>query len=341
MRGALRHSLLLGRGRRRAARHRRHGGSSDPTRVGADADWVAVATGVAHTCALKTDGSVWCFGDSKEGQLGQGNTEASSIPLLVPLPAKAIQLSSEARTACAILETGELWCWGYNWEGGIGLDDQHPGVNQLAPVRSGGQSDWKSVGTGDGHTCGVRGVGLLFGWGRNSSANLGLGSTMDSQRRVATRIGTDEDWLSVVAGQDSGCGLRAGGRLFCWGGNSFGNLGMGDTELRLSPTEVVAGRAWTDVAIDTFHACGIDDQRALYCWGRATEGQLGSGDNTDRLEPLPIESGRSFAQVVVGRMFSCAVTTDDVVLCTGENVAGQLGVGDTERRNRLSPIALP
>ena len=310
-----------------------------PTRVGFDADWIAVATGVAHTCALKTDGSVWCFGANTVGQLGQGTTLGSAVPLLVTLPDKVVQLSSEANTACAVLQSGELWCWGRNWEGNIGLNDTHPGVDQLSPVRSGSESDWRVTATGDGHTCGVRGAGLLFGWGRNTAANLGLGQTTDQQRRAATQISSDEDWQSVAAGQDSSCGIRLGGRLFCWGGNSFGNLGLGDLVQRLVPTEVVPGRAWTRISVDTFHSCGIDAEQNLYCTGRGIEGQLGTGDNTERLAPELI--GKGFAQVAVGRMSTCAVASDGAVLCTGENAAGQLGLADSARRNVFTPLAFP
>jgi len=310
-----------------------------PTRVGVDSDWFAVATGVAHTCALKTDGSVWCFGSSAVGQLGQGTTESSGLPLRVPLSRKAVQLSSEANTACAVLETGQLYCWGRNWEGNIGLNDTHPGVDQLSPVRSGDFSDWQITGTGDGHTCGVRGVGLLYGWGRNTAANLGLGQIDDQQRRVATRIGSDDDWVSVVSGQDSSCGLRIGGALYCWGGNSFGNLGLGDRDQRLVPTQVVAARTWKQVAIDTFHGCGIDGDDQLYCWGRGIEGQLGTGDNDERLEPELVGSG--FAQVAVGRMFTCAVTLTSDVMCTGENAAGQLGLPGNMRRNEFTTLTFP
>jgi len=308
-----------------------------PTRVGGDTNWLAVATGVAHTCALKSDGGVWCFGSNAVGQLGQGTTKSSSVPLRVPLPGNVVQLSSEANTVCVVLENGELYCWGRNWEGNIGLNDTHPGVDQLSPVRSGDFDDWKLTGTGDGHTCGVRGVGLLYGWGRNTAANLGIGQNDDPQRRSATRIGSDEDWLSVVSGQDSSCGLRRGGKLFCWGGNDSGNLGLGDTVQRLVPAQVVANRVWAQVAIDTFHACGIDTEDNLYCLGRGIEGQLGTSDNDARLEPVLI--GRSYAQVAVGRMFSCAVTLEGDVSCTGENVAGQLGLPGNMRRNTFTELS--
>lgn len=309
----------------------------EPARVGRDADWISVATGVAHTCALKSDGSVWCFGASNVGQLGQGATESSSVPVRVPLPGPVRHLSSEANTACVVLQDHTLYCWGRNWEGNIGLNDTHPGVDQLSPIRSGERSDWVLTGTGDGHTCGVRGAGLLFGWGRNTAANLGLGQTNDQQRRVATQIGEDADWQAVVSGQDSSCGIRSGDQLFCWGGNSFGNLGLGDAQPRLVPTRVAPEVRWVQVAIDTFHGCGIDAESSLYCWGRGIEGQLGTSDNDERLEPVLV--GQGMAQVAVGRMFTCAVSRAGAVSCTGENAAGQLGVGGRARRNVFSELS--
>jgi alpha-tubulin suppressor-like RCC1 family protein len=318
-----------------------------PARVGSDANWIAVATGVAHTCALKTDGTVWCFGESTFGQLGQGTLLPSSVPQPVALPGKVVHLSSQANTACAVLEDGSLHCWGRNWEGNIGLDDQHPGVDQPRPIRSGGENDWTLTGTGDGHTCGVRGAGLLFCWGRNSAANLGLGQTVDLQRRVATQVGADQDWSSVFSGQDASCGIRADGLLFCWGGNSFATLGLGDRDARLTPSELSppgGGAAWSQVSLDTFHACGIDTASKLYCWGRNLEGQLGTADNDDRLVPSQVVAGadsRQVAQVAVGRFSSCAATTDGVIYCSGENGAGQLGVGDSARRNAFTELAFP
>jgi alpha-tubulin suppressor-like RCC1 family protein len=313
-----------------------------PARVGGAANWVSVATGVAHTCALKDDGTVWCFGDNTFGQLGQGTLQPSSVPLPVALPGKVLELSAEANTACAVLEDGRLYCWGRNWEGNIGLNDQHPGVDQQSPVRSGSDSDWTLTGTGDGHTCGLRGAGLLFCWGRNTEANLGLGQTVDLQRRVATQVGSDDAWSSVVSGQDASCAIRSAGLLFCWGGNSYATLGLGDRDARLAPSELGppgGAGVWSQVSLDTFHACGVDAASKLYCWGRNLEGQLGTADNDDRL--VPAQVGSSFRQVAVGRFSSCAATSDAHVFCTGENGAGQLGVGDSARRNAFTEVAFP
>jgi len=310
-----------------------------PARVGSEASWVAVATGVAHTCALKADGSVWCFGSNKNGQLARPDVTDALWPLSVSLPGPAVQLSSMSDHACAVLTTGELYCWGSNWEGSLGQGDTHPGTDYFEPVRVENLSDWTNVGTGQGHTCAVRGGGLLFGWGRNTAANLGLGSTTDQQRRSPTQIGPEEDWLSVVSGQDASCGLRSGGDLYCWGDNTFGTLGLGDRDQRLLPSQVAAAPVWTDVSLDTFHACGIDSDSNLYCWGRNAEGQLGTLDNDDRLSPTVVGSG--FLQVVAGRMYTCATTTGGRFFCAGKGERHQLGLGDTRDRNAFTEVAFP
>jgi alpha-tubulin suppressor-like RCC1 family protein len=311
---------------------------TQPSPVSTAAEYVAVATGVAHTCALTRGGTVVCFGANQFGQLGHGTVESSALPVVVSLPARARTIAAGANTTCAVLETGDLYCWGRNWEGNIGLDDQHPGVDQLEPIRSGAESDWLTVSTGDGHTLGVRGEGSLFGWGRNTVGNLGLGQIMDAQRRVATRIGEETDWVRVTAGQDGGCGIRGGVGLLCWGDNSHGSLGLGDRSARLEPTPVPLPSSLPAerISLDTFHACALDRDGALYCWGRNVEGQLGTDDNVEQLSPVLIGAG--YAEIAVGRFFTCATTKDQRVWCTGENSAGQLGVGDTVRRARFTEV---
>ncbi|HXK20409.1 MAG TPA: hypothetical protein VNG33_21515, partial [Polyangiaceae bacterium] len=274
--------------------------------------------GDGHTCGVRGAGLLFGWGRNTAANLGLGQTNDQQRRAATQIGTDQDWESvvSGQDSSCGIRLGGNLFCWGGNSFGNLGLGDT---TQRLLPA--------------------AVGVGLLFGWGRNTAANLGLGQTTDQQRRSATQIGTDQDWQSVVSGQDSSCAIRLAGRLFCWGGNSFGNLGLGDTTQRLVPTEVVAGRVWTQIAIDTFHACGIDDAQNLYCWGRGIEGQLGTGALDAVLTPTLIGSG--YAQVAVGRMSTCAVTTDARVLCTGENANGQLGLADNRRRNIFTEVLFP
>ena len=99
--------------------------------------WVAPAVGSVHSCALATDGGVWCWGGNANGQLGSGDRTSRPEPRQVALPARAVDVRTAFEFTCALLADASVWCWGYNWEGQLGLGDVHPGEDHLEPVQLG------------------------------------------------------------------------------------------------------------------------------------------------------------------------------------------------------------
>lgn len=310
-----------------------------PARVGSLSDWEEVTTGAHHSCARRSDGSDLCFGADEIGQLGAGVGADSLEPTPVLLPSPSTRLVTESNHACALLRDGALWCWGENLEGELGQGDAPPFSSQLAAIRVGADQDWIAVDTGQGDTCGLRGMGDLFCWGRNSASQLGLGDGAPRQIRVATR--SDEaTYRRIQTGQDSTCGIRTDGTLHCWGANVFANLGTGDRSAHSSAVQIGDKQDWAELSLDTFHSCAIDLAQHLFCWGRNAEGQLGTGDTDDRLSPTQV-SGEGFVTIAVGRFHTCALKADDSVWCSGANESGELGVGDTERRNTFTALVFP
>jgi alpha-tubulin suppressor-like RCC1 family protein len=310
-----------------------------PTRVGALGDWAQVAAGATHSCALRSDGSVYCFGANDIGQLGVTGITQSLVPMHVPLPSAVGAIASEVNHVCSIATSGALVCWGENFEGEIGQGDLPPFVSQFAPIQVGTDLDWIAVDTGQGDTCGLRGAGDLYCWGRDTSSQLGLGDGAPGQTRTPTRVGA-ATYSRIHAGQDHTCGIQTNGALDCWGLNQSGNLGTGDRVTHTAPTQIGSKLDWQEISLDTFHSCAIDSAQHLFCWGRNVEGQLGVGDTDDRLSPTQI-SGEGFVQVAVGRFHTCALKADDTVWCTGADDAGQLGLGDTDRRSSFSEVTFP
>ncbi len=316
-----------------------------PVQVGIDADWVEVTAAAQHSCVLNAGGDVYCFGANDQGQLGVSNVTESLEPLPIPLPAPATFVVAEQNATCALLADERLYCWGENIEGQLGLGDTYPGDNHFEPIEvastaeAGATANYLAVDTGQGHVCAVRSPGELYCWGRNTGNQLGLGGGVEIQFREPTRVGTLSNWESVQAGQESSCAINSAHELYCWGSNSFAELGTGDRDDRDLPALIAAGSSFNAVSIDTFHGCAIDVLGELYCWGRGVEGQLGTGDVLDRESPERV-STEHWKQVAVGRFFTCAVRDDDVIHCTGDNGAGALGQGDTERRKSLAPVTL-
>jgi alpha-tubulin suppressor-like RCC1 family protein len=302
---------------------------------------VEVAAGEDHGCGLRQGGSLWCWGANDEGQLGTGDGADSLTPTFVSTLAPVEQLATTHRHTCALYADGSLWCWGANEEGQLAQGDPFPGegVDRPTPVRVGSEADWIAVDTGQGHTCAIRAPGSLWCWGRNLGGELGLGPDAAGQIRTPMQVGSETDWTEVRAGQNSTCGVRAGGQLWCFGRNAAAELGLGDMSTRFEPTRVGDADDWTAITLDTFHGCGLRDDGDMYCWGRNDEGQLGAGDNDVRLVPVRVASTTEWAAVSAGRFHTCARDVDGNVWCSGENDRGQLGNGTTERSDLFVQVA--
>lgn len=308
---------------------------NSPTPIDAGTGWVELGVGYDATCALKADGTVWCWGDNTNGRLGQGPGGSRRVPGKVILPSAATALSMHFQHACVILSDASLRCWGMNTEGQLGLDDGFPGAgDQNLPVAVSGGGQWRAVSAGQGHTCGIRTDGSLWCWGRNGPPVLGLPAGSPGQIRQPTRVGTDTDWMQVVATQSSTCALKAGGQLWCWGSSYDAVIGTRE----ISGIERVGSESdWRAVSNETFTVCGLKTSNALWCWGRNDEGQLGTGNTDSVYTPVRIGTG-GWRSISVGRFHHCAVDLMGGLFCTGENADGQLGLGDNMRRNVLTPV---
>ena len=296
---------------------------------------VAVTVGRSHSCALGAGGAVWCWGANSSGQLGDGTTERRMTPTRVVglPPGGASAITANEHHTCALAAAdGTAWCWGHNWAGQIG-DGTTEDRLVPTPVEGLGR-DLRTISAGYYHTCALGGNGRAFCWGFNSFGQLGDGTTT---RRLTPVPVPALGWQNhaISAGFYHSCALDRNGRAFCWGYNSWGQLGDGTTIARLTPTRVqTPRRGMTDITTGSEHSCAITRPGRVICWGRDSSGQLGDGSGTVQLTPVRARtrSGRPI-QAVSGRgLHSCAVLSVGVVRCWGQNTSGQLGVGDTEAR---------
>ena len=187
------------------------------------------------------------------------------------------------------------------------------------------------VSVGQGHVCAINTDSWLYCWGRNVRHELGLGDDT-AQTREPRRVGTLRDWQRVAAGQTHTCGIR-GGDLFCWGGDTHGELGFGlnKEEPVRTPVQVGGGPGWTEVDVSWFHTCGIREG-AVHCWGRGIEGQLGLGDFQANGRPSMVGAEQDWEDIAVARFHTCGRRDNDV-WCWGENTEQQpLGVPAVEGR---------
>jgi alpha-tubulin suppressor-like RCC1 family protein len=159
---------------------------------------------------------------------------------------------------------------------------------------------------------------------------------------------------SVSHNSSFGCGLKSDGTVWCWGNNSYGSLGNGDTTVASSnyPLEVVtavAGPALTgitaiQVADYGYNACAVGASGAVYCWGYGTYGELGNGSKNNSFFAVPVVDASNtpvtgFAQVAVDYYHACGLKTDKTVWCWGDNQWGE--IGNAMMASSSSPVVNP
>lgn len=307
-----------------------------------------------HTCAghALADGTAKfsCWGRNENGQLGTGNKTHSIQPREITLAANAepFRVIAGGRHTCAITKERHVQCWGANGQGQVGnnLDTANfltPQVVQGPNVPNPLQAIELALGTI--HTCARVMDGLVYCWGDNDRAQVGIGATSDQQLfpRKLNLTGITQ----LAAGQDFTCGLL-NTALFCWGDNSDQQLGPG-AQYFTGPTSIpnpsgVQSLARTFGATspgsvpDEFggHACFVAADK-LVCLGLNDRGQLGIGSTMNTSIPTEVTID-PVEKVSLGMQFSCAILKKGPLRCWGRNDLGQLGNGATTDSSVPVPV---
>lgn len=298
--------------------------------------WRAVQCGDSFCCAIRCEGSVWCWGLNDRGQLGVGDLTARHTPTRVSgLPRSASALAAGYNQTCALLVDGSVWCWGLNFDGILGAPST---ALSASPVRVEGLTEAAvALGNGGTHACVIYEGGGLACWGGNGRGQLGDGRTRSQLTpQAVTAVG--RPIAQVSCGQYHTCALRADGSLACWGQNTYGTLGNGRLADVPRPVEVTLPAAVRSVETYANHVYALLDDGSLWSWGYNAEGALGNGSRA--VSAAPVQVTPSPAEVVTisaGTEHGCALSMDGSVRCWGSNAVGQLGDGTTTRRLRPGP----
>lgn len=298
-------------------------------------DVVAVSGSWLTLCAVKDDGSVWCWGISVAPMFGPESlwveypyadpAYQATAPAQIPGLDEVKAVGTGVAHACAIEEDGDVWCWGSNASAQLGATDLEVSTT---PIRVAGLPPLRSIGSGAYYTCGISVAGDVYCWGSNRNGQLGDGEPVDPDAEptpsnpVPQKVVGLERAIKLTTGLYGACATTEGGETKCWG--YVGWIDPNETSMA-TPTVVPAWAGATDVSYSYGHGCAIFADGSVSCAGDNSLGQLGASDIATT---GPVSPGIEDVKLVaVSGNHSCAVTADGQLSCWGDDMYGTLGDG--------------
>jgi hypothetical protein len=279
---------------------------------------IQVSAGDRHTCAIKPDGSAWCWGRNSSGQIGMGATTSSILT-----PTQVFGLSSDVAAisagnvqTCAMKTDRSVWCWGSSYGN--------------KPVAIAGITNARSLSAFGDRICIVKTDGTVWCWPVGGTPTLV--NTISNVQSVATGVGFT---CAVTADQDA----------WCWGAGENGKLGNGSTQNQTNPTKVVglptAGTGVVKIDAGWDHTCAIARDGKPYCWGLNDHGQLGTGDTTLHASAVPMQGVGRTRRISLGYRYTCMALQTGAAACVGYGEVGKLGTNNNnDAYLPVTPIGL-
>lgn len=265
-----------------------------PQRIGNDTDWVAISAGGFFTLALKSNGTLWAFGDNAYGQLGDGTFWSKKSPVQVYAPGVTfVKISAGGHHVLAISSTNELYSWGSNDYGQVG--NGNVSIDAGTPVKISTANNWIMVSAGSEHSMALNSSGELYVWGSNAYVQLGLGDQVN--RSIPTKntnlplLNVSSIKTTIAAGWTFSAVLDDG-NLYMWGYNSHGQFCHVNNPTGSSiPILVDSSSKWFSIWTTGYNTIGLQTDPAYTLWtcGRNNFGQIGDGTNVPlRASPTQI-----------------------------------------------------
>lgn len=262
-----------------------------------------IATGSYHSCGLTDNGQVYCWGRNSYGQLGDGLTTNSSLPVLVKNGERDpndwfIDLSLGGLFSCALTKTNKVYCWGSGAFGQIGnkhaVDSPFPTLVSTDKLHPG--EYFLKIQSGESHVCGITNQSQVYCWGRGGDGQLATGDS-DNQLQPSLiqngELTSDQKIIDISAGDYHSCASTNSQKVYCWGLGRNGQLGSRNSRRSNAPIEVVNGEGESfDLAVRLTsggaHNCLMSISHQIYCWGYGTNGRLGNGEIATQTAPIRI-----------------------------------------------------
>ncbi len=303
--------------------------NATPQQVAGISNVVAIAAGADFSLALKSDGTVWSWGENFAGQLGDGSTTPHYAPAQVSTLTGVVAIAAGDLRAFAIKSDGTLWAWGDNGAGQLGIGNWD---SKSAPVQVTALSDVVAVKVAPSFTLALKGDGTVWAWGDDFDGQLGNGTDAESTSpvQVSGLTGIDE----IAIGFTSAFAMRSDGTAWAWGGNGYAQLGDGTTTNQTTPVAIAAVSDVAEIIAGDHVTGALLPNGTFWMWGNNDFGQLthtpGTNGDADNFGWY----GATAVQIGVAPQLAIAAPTD--VLATGGGGAGAVAVSWTASTGAVS-----
>jgi len=304
-------------------------------------------------CARKKDGTVWCWGMNEHGELGDGTSADSNIPVqVIDVNKQALQNVKAIASGgnhgsgfnrhgfpagshtCALKNDGTVWCWGTNKDGQLGNGHQrdegvHALADQVLEDNNAPLQNIVSISASLGHTCAVKKDGTVWCWGENPGGFHGFASSYDLKAAQHMDDNGKPLLLKFLGPSQPAlytCGIKNDLTSWCWG-----YIFSGKPITGASPVVDDKGKNVQPViyiSSGTEHTCLLKQDLSVWCWGHNGDGKVGDGTFMDRSTPVLIKQGPNVLKAIYvesGANHTCAIDLHSQVWCWGNNNVGQLG----------------
>ena len=291
-----------------------------PASADAATQKVSIATGT---------GKAW--GSNSQGQLGNGTTNGSAVPVDVSDLTGIVSLGAGAEHSLAAKSDGTAWTWGQNANGELGDGTL---TDRTTPVQVTGLSGVNAVAGGTAHSLALKSNGTVWSFGLNQNGQLGDGTT--TQRTSPVQVSGLTGVIAIAAGSDHSLALKSDGTVWAWGKNTNGQLGDGSKTKRTTPVRSGTLTGVVAIAAGGDHSLALKSDGTVWAWGYNLYGQVGDGTTTNRTSPVQVTGLTGVVGIAACSNHSLAVKSDGTVWAWGNNGLGQLD--DGTNTSRITPV---
>ena len=299
-----------------------------PVQVSGLSGITAISTAYSHILALKTDGTVWAWGDNSHGQLGidKNITTQSYIPVQILGLTNITAISAGWNYTIALKNDGTVWALGDNSHCQLGVDKAIT-TDRYTPMQVSGLSNITAISAGGAFTIALKDDETVWAWGDNYFGQLGVDNALTTDRYTPMQISGLSNITAIDAGYIHSLALENGGTVWAWGDNVHGQLGDGTTTQSYTPVHVSGLTNITEISAGYIHSLALENSGTVLAWGDNSKGQLGDGTITQHYTPVPVSGLTNITAIDAGWLHTLALKNDGTVWAWGFNNYGELGDG--------------